>query len=230
MPFVTWGSGPVPTKDSSTGGGLRAESLGEGQLARRDPGKSSEAGRQAALSRQESSGSAPRPSLSERPPPALLTHPAFQPQSDSGKRSPLSLHDALGVSHLLFSRAPPSRPGARLSSKAQLLRCPPPLAPRAEGLGVSGTGPPSTPRVGGGLGSALPSPSPPCVSSLDKGPHVGRTQYLEDEVVSTSWLASTVLLQTWGCCSFFKLQVPSFPHTCPGVGPLDQMVALLLVF
>ena len=40
----------------------------------------------------------------------------------------------------------------------------------------------------------------------------------------------TVLLLTFRCIYLFKLEFSSFPHICPGMGLLNDMVTLFLVF
>ena len=47
-------------------------------------------------------------------------------------------------------------------------------------------------------------------------------------IVSMSWLLWIVLLWTQGCVYLFKLEFS--PDICPGVGLLDSMVTLFLVF
>ena len=137
VPFVPWGSGPVPTEDSSTGGGLRALSPWGGAAGQEGPGKSSEAGRQAALSRQELFWLCSQPFIVGAPSSCSPDSPGI-PAAIRFRETFTSLQDALGVSHLLFPWAPPSRPGARLSSKAQLpdvSAAPHPLPPELKALG-----------------------------------------------------------------------------------------------
>ena len=45
-----------------------------------------------------------------------------------------------------------------------------------------------------------------------------------------AWLLSTVLLLALGCMQLLELEFLSFPDICPGVGLLDHIAALSLVF
>lgn len=173
----SWALGRSPLRTVPQGVGLQLSHWGRGSWPRGTPGSLV---RRGDLGHPEQPGAlqlCSSPSLAERPPPALLTHPASQ-------LIPGNIHHSLYM--MLWACRTSSSPGPHpldlapaSPPKPSFLRSPlppTPPAPRAEGLRVClALARRAHPGWAGGQDCAAFRTIASCMSSLDEGPHGGHT-------------------------------------------------------